>query len=55
MISFLNTAHGEAGVKFIDGARAKLGLPAEKWYVSPETRVSKNMATITHGVLQEKK
>jgi len=25
-------------VKFVDAARSKLGLPAEKWYVSPDTR-----------------
>jgi transketolase len=31
-------AHGEAGVKFVDAARKALGLPAEKFYVSPETR-----------------
>ena len=30
--------HGEAGVKFIDAARTALGLPAEKFYVSPATR-----------------
>jgi len=30
-------AHGEAGVKFVDAARKALGLPAEKFYVSPET------------------
>jgi len=30
-------AHGEAGVKYQDSARASLGLPADKWYVSPET------------------
>jgi len=33
-----NAAHGEAGVKFTDESRAKLGLPDEKFYVSPETR-----------------
>eukprot|EP00467_Chlorarachnion_reptans_P008048 CAMPEP_0114505676 /NCGR_PEP_ID=MMETSP0109-20121206/10986_1 /TAXON_ID=29199 /ORGANISM="Chlorarachnion reptans, Strain CCCM449" /LENGTH=777 /DNA_ID=CAMNT_0001684143 /DNA_START=40 /DNA_END=2373 /DNA_ORIENTATION=- len=33
-----NAAHGEAGVKFTDESRAKLGLPEEKFYVSPETR-----------------
>jgi len=32
-----NAAHGEAGVAFVDGARKGLGLPDEKWYVSPET------------------
>ena len=30
-------AHGEAGVKYQDSAREALGLPKEKWYVSPET------------------
>merc|ERR1719298_130865 len=30
-------AHGEAGVKYQDSAREALGLPEEKWYVSPET------------------
>ena len=30
--------HGEAGVKFIDASRQALGLPAEKFFVSPETR-----------------
>lgn len=30
--------HGEAGVAFTDPSRAKLGLPAEKWYVSPDTK-----------------
>uniref|UniRef100_A0A7S3EWU5 Transketolase n=2 Tax=Haptolina ericina TaxID=156174 RepID=A0A7S3EWU5_9EUKA len=30
-------AHGEAGVKYQDSARESLGLPADKWYVSPET------------------
>lgn len=33
-----NKAHGEAGVKFADAARKGLGLPEEKFYVSPETR-----------------
>ncbi len=33
-----NKAHGEAGVKFIDADRLKLGLPEEKFYVSEETR-----------------
>jgi transketolase len=32
-----NKAHGEAGVKFADSARAGLGLPAEKFYVDPKT------------------
>ena len=31
-------AHGEAGVKFVDQARENLGLPAEHYYVSEETR-----------------
>lgn len=31
-------AHGEGGVKFADVARAGLGLPAEKFFVSPEVR-----------------
>ena len=30
--------HGEAGVKFIDASRKALGLPEEKFFVSPETR-----------------
>ena len=30
--------HGEAGVKFIDAARKSIGLPDEKFYVSPETK-----------------
>merc|ERR1719163_510549 len=30
-------AHGEAGVKYADSARESLGLPEDKWYVSPET------------------
>lgn len=30
-------AHGEAGVKFVDDARRKLGLPAETFFVSGET------------------
>lgn len=33
-----NKAHGEAGVKFADAARAGLGLPEEKFYVDPKTR-----------------
>jgi transketolase len=28
-------AHGEGGAKFIDAARARLGLPAEHYYVDP--------------------
>jgi transketolase len=31
-------AHGEGGAKFIDSARAGLGLPAEHFYVSDEVR-----------------
>ena len=31
-------AHGEAGVKFVDTARKGLGLPPEKFFVSPEVR-----------------
>ena len=31
-------AHGEGGAKFCDAARKGLGLPAELFYVSPETR-----------------
>lgn len=31
-------AHGEAGVAFVDESRKALGLPAEKFYVSPEVR-----------------
>jgi transketolase len=30
-------AHGEAGVKYQDSGRESLGLPEEKFYVSPET------------------
>lgn len=33
-----NKAHGEAGVKFSDTARAGLGLPEEKFYVADTTR-----------------
>ena len=32
-----NAAHGEAGVEYVDAAREKLGLPAEKWHVSKDT------------------
>mmetsp|Transcript_8242 Transcript_8242/g.15124 ORF Transcript_8242/g.15124 Transcript_8242/m.15124 type:complete len:708 (+) Transcript_8242:32-2155(+) len=32
-----NAAHGEAGVKFVDSSRKALGLPEEKWYVSPDS------------------
>jgi transketolase len=31
-------AHGEAGVKFVDADRKLLGLPPEKFFVSPEVR-----------------
>ncbi|HXX69553.1 MAG TPA: transketolase [Polyangiaceae bacterium] len=31
-------AHGEAGVKFIEASRAKLGLPATRFFVSDEVR-----------------
>ncbi len=31
-------AHGEAGAKFVDEARKNLGLPAEHYFVSAETR-----------------
>jgi transketolase len=31
-------AHGEAGVKFVDEGRAKLGLPKETFYVSDEVK-----------------
>jgi len=30
-------AHGEAGVKYADSSREALGLPEQKWFVSPET------------------
>jgi transketolase len=33
-----SAAHGESGVKFVEAARAGLGLPAERFYVSPLTR-----------------
>jgi transketolase len=33
-----SAAHGEGGVKFVETARATLGLPPEKFHVSPETR-----------------
>ncbi|KAL7564413.1 hypothetical protein ACA910_002731 [Epithemia clementina (nom. ined.)] len=34
-----NAAHGEAGVPYVDKAKANIGLPeGEKWYVSEETR-----------------
>lgn len=29
-----NAAHGEAGVKFTDASRKRLGLPEEKWCVA---------------------
>ena len=31
-----NKAHGEAGVKFADESRKRLGLPEEKFFISPE-------------------
>jgi len=37
-VSGTNKAHGEAGVKFSDSARAGLGLPAGKFFVDPGTR-----------------
>ncbi|GMI03867.1 hypothetical protein TrRE_jg9635 [Triparma retinervis] len=33
-----NAAHGEAGVKYVDGSKGGLGLPDEKWFVSDGTR-----------------
>merc|ERR1712019_284714 len=33
-----NAGHGEAGVKYVDESKAALGLPAEPFYVSDETR-----------------
>ena len=33
-----NAAHGEAGVKYVDGSKAGIGLPDEKWFVSQGTR-----------------
>jgi len=33
-----NAAHGEAGVPYVDKARAAIGLPEEKWHVSQGTR-----------------
>ena len=33
-----NAAHGEAGVKYVDGSKSGLGLPDEKWFVSDGTR-----------------
>lgn len=33
-----NKAHGEAGVKYTEAARKALGLPDEKFFVSPEVR-----------------
>lgn len=32
-----NAAHGEAGVKYQDSSRKSMGLPDEKFHVSPET------------------
>ena len=37
-ISGTNKAHGEAGVKYVEASRNAMGLPDEKFYVSPETR-----------------
>ena len=37
-ISGTNKAHGEAGVKYVEESRKTIGLPDEKFYVSPETR-----------------
>jgi transketolase len=37
-IAGTSKAHGEGGVKFVDAARKALGLPPEKFYVSPEVR-----------------
>jgi len=39
-----NAAHGEAGVAYVDAARAKLGLPEEKWFVSDDTYASSRTA-----------
>jgi transketolase len=33
-----NKAHGEAGVKYVEASRKAIGLPDEKFYISPETR-----------------
>ncbi|MDR1818123.1 MAG: transketolase [Puniceicoccales bacterium] len=33
-----SAAHGEGGVKFVEAARKGLGLPEERFYVSPATR-----------------
>merc|ERR1719316_10400 len=32
-----NAAHGEAGVKYVDGSKKALGLPDEDFHVSPDT------------------
>merc|ERR1719287_350773 len=37
-IAGTTAAHGEAGVKYQDSARESLGLPADKWHVSQDTR-----------------
>jgi transketolase len=37
-ISGTNKAHGEAGVKYVEASRKAMGLPDEKFYVSPETQ-----------------
>ncbi len=41
--------HGEAGVKFIDASRQALGLPAEKFFVSPETRAYFNARKVSQA------
>ncbi|HLB33311.1 MAG TPA: transketolase, partial [Chthoniobacterales bacterium] len=33
-----NKAHGEAGIKYTEAARRAIGLPEEKFFVSPEVR-----------------
>ena len=33
-----NKAHGEAGVKYVDAARKRLGLPEEHYFVSQDVR-----------------
>ncbi|MEY3837692.1 MAG: Transketolase [Verrucomicrobiota bacterium] len=49
--------HGEAGVKFVDASRKALGLPDEKFYVSPETRAffnaRKAQQAATHAAWQQ--
>ncbi len=41
--------HGEAGVKFIDASRQALGLPSEKFFVSPETRAYFNARKVSQA------